>query len=59
LRKFGGPILPNYRYRLDRSFLRTHTIRDLAFELAQIGATHVPPPLLALGRRLRDKGARQ
>ncbi len=57
LRKFGGPIAPNYRYRLDRTFFRTHTVRDLASEFARISTTHAPPQLVALGRRLRDRTA--
>jgi hypothetical protein len=55
LRKFGGPVLPNYRYRRDRTLLRTHTIRDIASELARIGAAHAPAPLVTLGRRFRDR----
>jgi hypothetical protein len=55
LRKFGGRLVPSYRYRLDRTFLHLHTVHDLALELARTGATHVPMRLLDLGRRLRDK----
>ena len=55
----GGPILPNYRYRLDRTLFRTHTVRDLASEVARLGAAQVPPPLRALSRRLRDRARRQ
>jgi hypothetical protein len=59
LRKFGGSLVPSYRYRLDRSFLRIHTVRELAFELARIGAGHISRPLRDFGRRLRNSSPRE
>jgi hypothetical protein len=54
-RKFGGPLVPTYRYRLDRSFLRTHTVRDVASDLMRLGAAHAPSSFVALARRLRQR----
>jgi hypothetical protein len=59
LREFGAPLIPTYRYRLDRSFLRIHTVREFAFQFSRMGAAHVPPALLGFGRRLRNRIAKQ
>jgi len=52
-RKFGGPLAPIYRYRLDRTIFRTHTPRDAGAELMRLGVAHPPSPLVELAFRLR------
>ena len=47
------PEVPIYRYRLDRTIFRTHTLRDAAAELMRLGVAHTPSPLVELTFRLR------
>jgi Acetyltransferase (GNAT) domain len=54
LRKFGGPVVPSYRYRLDNTLLRTHTVRDLVSEFTKTCTSYAPPQLITMARRLRD-----
>ena len=54
-RRFGGSLFPTYRYRLDRTFLKHHTIRDAASGLMQIGAAYAPSSLVGFARRLRHQ----
>jgi Acetyltransferase (GNAT) domain len=55
LRKFGGPLVPTYRYRLDRSFLRRHLIGDLAEEVTGTVVKRMPPSFVDTMKQLRDK----
>jgi hypothetical protein len=54
-RRFGGSLVPTYRYRLDRTFLKHHAIRDAASGLMQIGAAYAPSSLVGFARRLRHQ----
>jgi len=53
LRKFGGTIVPIYRYCLDRSFLRMHERKEQAQWFAQELGDHLPQPIR---NALRRKG---
>ena len=56
MRKFGGQILHSYRYRLDRTLLRRHEIKEGAQKLAR-KAFHAMPD--SVKNRLRRRGERK
>lgn len=45
LRRFGGTVVPVVRYRLDRSLLRRHDVRDAFLRLSRETVHHMPPAL--------------
>jgi len=45
LRRFGGTVVPVVRYRLDRSLLRRHDVRDAVLKLSRKTVHHMPPAL--------------
>ena len=52
LTKFGGKVVPTYEYRLDKTLLRRHDLRDAAVEFARTGFQRLPASL-----RSRIRGA--
>ena len=51
LRKFGGAIVPIYRYRLDRTLLRRHDVKEALMDVARVALRKVPTPI---GRKFRQ-----
>jgi CelD/BcsL family acetyltransferase involved in cellulose biosynthesis len=52
-RRFGGMIIPIFRYRLDRTLLRRHDRQERAFDFIRKGFHKLPEPLQTLVRRMR------
>jgi len=50
LRRFGGTVIPVQRYRLDRTWLRRHEMRESFIKLGRETVEKMPP---ALGRTVR------
>ncbi len=58
LRKFGGSVVPTFRYRLDRSFLRRYHLEDTAVDVARKLSGKMPKSLAtAIKKILRRPGA--
>jgi hypothetical protein len=59
LRKWGGTIVPIYRYRLDRSFLHHHDLKDGVQNQVRQFLDHTPAPvrtfLVSALRRIRQR----
>lgn len=55
LRKFGGRILPSYRYRLDRTLLRRHELKEGARELARRAFHSMPDSVKSRLRKRLDR----
>jgi hypothetical protein len=54
LLKCGGTIVPIYRYRLDRTFLRRHDLREDLSKAARVLVSNMPVPVeTAIRRALR------
>lgn len=49
LRRFGGEVIPVYRYRLDRTFLRQHDLKDTFREMGRETIKRMPD---GIGKRL-------
>jgi hypothetical protein len=45
LRKWGGTVVPIYRYRLDRTLFRRHNLKEGIAEMARNLVDRMPPPL--------------
>ena len=58
LLKYGGTVVPIYRYRLDRTFLRRHELSEDLGQKARVLITSMPPPLEAAIRRVLRKPKR-
>ncbi len=52
LRRFGGTVIPIYRYRLDRTWLRRHDLREAVLDKGRVGMRKMPRPLENAVRRL-------
>jgi hypothetical protein len=52
LRRFGGTLIPIHRYRLDRTWLRRHDLREAVFDKGRVGLRKLPRPLENAVRRL-------
>lgn len=50
LRRFGGEVIPVYRYRLDRTFLRQHDLRETLRDMGRETINRMPD---GIGKRLR------
>lgn len=55
LRHFGGTIVPSYRYRLDRTWLRSHNLREAVIETGRRVLRILPSPVKAGIRRALDR----
>jgi len=55
LRYFGGKVVPIYRYRLDRTWLRRYDLRDAMEAAGRRALTRTPKPVEKLVRRLFKK----
>ncbi|HKQ51352.1 MAG TPA: GNAT family N-acetyltransferase [Pyrinomonadaceae bacterium] len=55
VRKFGGQVLNTYRYRLDRTLLRRHEMREGAQGLARRAFQAMPDSVKDRLRRLRER----
>jgi hypothetical protein len=55
LRGFGKTIAPIYRYRLDRTFLRQHDLRDTVSDLGNEWRKRIPSPFKQQVRRVLAK----
>jgi len=55
LRKFGGTVIPIHRYRLDRTSLRQHDLREALKDAARGGLRRLPAPVSKTIRRLMGK----
>lgn len=42
LRRFGGTVVPIFRYRLDRTWLRRHELRDRFLDLSHVAVQRMP-----------------
>lgn len=56
LRKWGGNITPIHRYRLDRTLLRHHDLREAARDFGRKSIGRMPAPVEKTVRRLLGKG---
>jgi hypothetical protein len=55
LRHFGGTIVPTFRYRLDRTWLRRHDLREAVLDTGRRMLRHLPIPVKTTVRRVLDK----
>jgi hypothetical protein len=55
LREFGGTVTPIYRYRLDRTPLRQHDLRENLMDWGRTKLRQMPRPLEAAVRRIVGK----
>ena len=56
LRKWGGSVMPIYRYRLDRTFLRRHDMKESAAGMARRLLVSMPPPLQGTVKKMFRRG---
>jgi len=56
LRRFGGTVVPVIRYRLDRTLLRKHDLRDTLEETARKTLGQMPASMQSKVRRALGKG---
>jgi len=55
LRYFGGTVVPIYRYRLDRTWLRRYDLREAIQAAGRRALTKTPKPVEKLVRRIFNK----
>jgi hypothetical protein len=55
LREFGGTLAPTYRYRLDRTFLRQHDMKENLMTWGRTRLRQMPAPLEIAVRRIAGK----
>ncbi|MGH9376920.1 MAG: GNAT family N-acetyltransferase, partial [Terriglobia bacterium] len=55
LRRFGGKVIPIYRYRLDRTFLRRHDLHEGLMDTGRSVLRKCPPPVEKAVRKLLGK----
>jgi CelD/BcsL family acetyltransferase involved in cellulose biosynthesis len=55
LRYFGGTVVPIYRHRVDRTFLRQHDLRDALVDVGRTTLSKAPPPVAGVVRRILGK----
>jgi len=55
LTEFGGEVEPIWRYRLDRTLLRHHDVREATLDLARASFRKLPYPLKRTFRRILGK----
>lgn len=55
LRRFGGTLAPVYRYRLDRSWLRRHDLRENLVDCGREWLKKIPAPVEQKVRRILGK----
>jgi hypothetical protein len=58
LTRFGGTIVPVLRYRLDRTLLRKHDMREIIEDTARTALRRMPTPLQEKLRHALGKGER-
>lgn len=56
LRRLGGTLVPIHRYRLDRTLLRHHDLREAARDFGRKSIGRMPAPVEKTVRRLLGKG---
>jgi len=59
LRKFGGPMIPTYRYRFDNTAFRVYLARDFLGELIAAGKRRLAGPINVLNKGMRDRRRRR
>ena len=57
LSKFGGEVVPVYRYRLDRTLLHRHDLREAVLDKGRVGLRKMPRPFENAVRRLLGRPA--
>jgi hypothetical protein len=55
LRKFGGSVSPIHRYRLDRTWMRRHDLRETLLDFGREKLRKFPPPVENAVRKLVGK----
>jgi len=55
LREFGGTVTPIYRYRLDRTFLRRHDLKENLMSWGRTKLRQMPAPLEIAVRKVAGK----
>lgn len=55
LRKWGGIVVPIHRYRMDRTWLRRHDVRETVRDFGRKSLHRMPPPVEKAVRRLLGK----
>ena len=55
LRKFGGDLVPTFRYRLDMSLFRRYALGDWITEKVEMIRPYIPEPMRTFGRSLRGR----
>jgi hypothetical protein len=55
LREFGGVVTPIYRYRLDRTFLRRHDVKENLMAWGRTKLRQMPAPLEIAVRKIAGK----
>lgn len=56
LRRFGGTLVPIHRYRIDRTWLRRHDLREAARDWGRSNMRRMPAPVEKTVRRILGKG---
>jgi N-acetylglutamate synthase-like GNAT family acetyltransferase len=56
LRRFGGTVVPIHRYRIDRTWVRRHDLREAVLEFGRRSLRRMPAPVEETVRRLVGKG---
>jgi len=58
-RRFGGTVVPIFRYRFDRTMLRRHDIREASLDFMRNGFRKLPQPMQRIVRRIGGRGESQ
>src|SRR5580700_2820885 len=56
LRRFGATVVPIHRYRIDRTWVRRHDLREAVLEFGRRSLRRMPAPVEETVRRLVGKG---
>jgi hypothetical protein len=61
LTRFGGTVIPVIRYRIDRTLLRKHDLREAVLRIARTKLSQMPPSVQekvrrALGKKVASAG---
>lgn len=54
-KRFGGTLVPIFRYRIDRTLLRRHDLKEAATDTVRAGFRRLPRPLQKVARQILDK----
>lgn len=56
LRRFGGSVVPIHRYRIDRTWIRRHDLREAVLDFGRQNLQRMPAPVEKTIRRLLRRG---